>query len=297
VSRDIALQTLIEAVTIGSLYGLVGVSFNVIARPTGVLNFAQGDIVLIGAALAYVGLSLLSLPWLVALLLVAAAGMAFGLVEERVAIWPVLRRASSAHGWVLSTLAVSILVQNVVGLGLGEEPLRVPAPSVLSAGTRELVGSVRLAPYQVGIWVACWGLAGLLYLFYRTKHGRAIRALAEDRDAALLRGVNATRLVMVSFALGAALAAMAGMIAAPITFATPTMSNLFLFKGFEAAAIGGLGDNRGAMLGGLVVGVAEAFAGQVLDTGYRDVATFAVFLLILFFRPVGLFGKATLRQI
>lgn len=292
----VALQTLVDALTIGALYGLVGVSFNVMYRPTGVLNFAQGDIVLVGAVIAWLALEVYSLPWPVALLAVVIAGAAFGVVEERIAIWPVLRRSPAAHGWVLSTLAVSILVQNAMGIMLSDEPRIVrPAPG-LSVHPAHF-GPLSISSYQPAVWAFALLVTGLLWLFYRSAHGRAVLALAEDRDAALLRGVRAGRLIVFSFALGAAVAAVAGLAAAPVTFAAVSLSPLFIIKGFEAAAIGGIGDDRGALVGGAILGVVEGFAAQLLNAGYRDAASFLTFMLVLLIWPLGIFGKAALRRV
>jgi branched-chain amino acid transport system permease protein len=292
----IALQTLVDALTIGALYGLVGVSFNVMYRPTGVLNFAQGDIVLVGAVVSWLALEVHALPWAVALLAVLAVGALFGVVEERIAIWPILRRSPTAHGWVLSTLAVSILAQNAMGIALSDEPRSVRPAPLLSLRPEHL-GPLSISSYQVAVWAFAAAVTGLLWLFYRSRHGRAVLALAEDRDAALLRGARAGRLVVFSFALGAAVAALAGLVAAPVTFAAISISPLFIIKGFEAAAIGGIGDDRGALVGGAILGVVEGFAAQLLSAGYRDAASFLAFMLILLVWPLGLFGKAALRRV
>jgi branched-chain amino acid transport system permease protein len=293
---QVALQTLVDALTIGALYGLVGVSFNVMYRPTGVLNFAQGDIVLVGAVISWLAIEIYSVPWPLAVLLVLVAGALFGIVEERIAIWPVLRRSPTAHGWVLSTLAVSILVQNAMGIMLSDEPRIVrPAPG-FSVHPAHL-GPLSISSYQVAVWGFALLVTGLLWLFYRSAHGRAVLALAEDRDAALLRGVRSGRLIVFSFALGAAVAALAGLVAAPITFAAVSISPLFIIKGFEAAAIGGIGDDRGALVGGAILGIVEGFAAQLLNVGYRDAASFVAFMLVLLIWPLGIFGKAALRRV
>jgi branched-chain amino acid transport system permease protein len=293
---QVALLTLVDALTIGALYGLVGVSFNVMYRPTGVLNFAQGDIVLVGAVVSWLALEVYAFPWPLALLAVLLAGALFGVVEERIAIWPVLRRSPAAHGWVLSTLAVSILVQNAMGITLSDEPRIVrPAPG-LSVHPLHL-GPLSISTYQVAVWLFVIAVVALLRLFYRSPHGRAVLALAEDRDAALLRGVRAGRLVIFSFALGAAVAAVAGLAAAPVTFAAVSLSPLFIIKGFEAAAIGGIGDDRGALVGGAILGIVEAFAAQLLNAGLRDAASFVAFMVVLLVWPLGLFGKSVLRRV
>jgi branched-chain amino acid transport system permease protein len=159
------------------------------------------------------------------------------------------------------------------------------------------VGPVLIESYQVAVWVFVWVVAGGLGLLSRTKQGRAVLALAEDRDAAVLRGIPAAWLIFFSWMLGGALAMMAGMVAAPITFASVSLGSTLLIKGFEAAAIGGLGDNRGAIIGGLFVGVAETIAAIVISPQWRDVATFAALLIVLAIRPAGVFGRVTIREV
>src|SRR5262249_2547153 len=142
-----------------------------------------------------------------------------------------------------------------------------------------------------------WVLIGALGLLYRTKHGRAVLALAEDRDAAILRGVPAAALILVSWVLGGSVATLTGLVAAPITFASVGLGATLLIKGFQAAAVGGRGDNRGAMVGGLFVGLVETYAAIFLSPGYRDVATFAALMLVLLLRPAGVFGRVTVREV
>lgn len=293
---QVVLQSLVDGITIGSIYGLAAVSINVMYRPSHIFNFAQGDLVLIGALASFVLIESLHLPWILGLAGVIALGAAIGGVEELVAIWPVLSRSSKATAWVLTTLAISLIAENIIGRYVSDVP-NVVRPFPLLSTRPFHAGPVLIQSYQIGVWVFAWLMIAGLGLLYATKHGRAVLALAEDRDAAVLRGVPAATLIFVSWVIGGAVAMLTGLVAAPITFASVGLGATLLIKGFEAAAIGGLGDNRGAMVGGLVVGLAETYAAIFLSPGYRNVATFAALMLVLLVRPAGIFGRVLVREV
>lgn len=293
---QVVLQSLVDGITIGSIYGLAAVSINVMYRPSHIFNFAQGDLVLIGALASFVLIESLHLPWILGLIGVIALGAAVGGFVEVVAIWPVLSRSAKATAWVLTTLAISLIAENIIGRYVSDVP-NVVRPFPLLSTRPFHMGPILLQSYQIGVWVFAWLMIGGLGLLYRTKHGRAVLALAEDRDAAVLRGVPAATLILVSWVIGGAVAMLTGMVAAPITFASVGLGATLLIKGFEAAAIGGLGDNRGAMVGGIFVGLAETYAAIFLSPGYRNVATFAALMLVLLVRPAGVFGRVTVREV
>jgi branched-chain amino acid transport system permease protein len=293
---QVVLQSLVDGLTIGTLYGLTAVSINIMYRPSHMFNFGQGNLVLIGALAAFVFIERVHLPWVAGLVGVLLLGALLGGFIEVVAIWPILARSSKATAWILTTLAISLILENIIGQYITDVPNQVRPFPLLS--TRPFhAGPVLIESYQIGVWIFAWVMIGGLGLLYQTKHGRAVLALAEDRDAAILRGVPAATLVLVSWVLGGVVALLTGMVAAPITFASPQLGATLLVKGFEAAAVGGLGDNRGAMVGGIVVGLTETYAGIFIDPGYRNLITFAVVMLVLLVRPVGLFGRVTVRAV
>jgi branched-chain amino acid transport system permease protein len=290
------LDIVVRGITAGSLYALVAVGFNILYRPTNVFNFAQGDLVMLGAM---IGASLLGRAWLswyaaAALAMVAVAAIA--LIEERIAVAPVLRRSASGTSWVITTLAVSLIITNLVGHVWGPDPLSLKPPAPFSTETFEVLGA-QVSTYHFALVV----LAALLVLgierFYRTTAGKAVLAVAEDRDAALLRGIDPERLSRWSFVIGGALAALTGVLAAPLLYASTGLGPSLLLKGFEAAAVGGIGNNRGALIAGYILGLAEASGAALLSPGYQETVTFVLVLALLLLRPQGLFGRAEARTV
>jgi branched-chain amino acid transport system permease protein len=290
------LDLLVGGLTAGSLYALVAMGFNILYRPTNVFNFAQGDLVMLGAMLGATLVTMAGLPWF------AGAGLAMlgvallALVEERIAVAPVLKRSATGHGWVITTLAVSMIFANVVGLVWGPDPIAVKPPEPLSTDSFEWLGA-NVSSYQIAVVVVTLALVLAVEAFYGTRAGKAVLAVAEDRDAALLRGINPNRLSSWSFFLGGGIAALTGVLAAPLLYASTGLGPSLLLKGFAAAAVGGIGNNRGALIAGYIIGIAEALAAAALSPGYQLASTFAVTLVILLIRPHGLFGRAEARSV
>jgi branched-chain amino acid transport system permease protein len=292
----LSIEILLSGMTAGSVYALVAVGFNVLYRPTNVFNFAQGDFVMLGAMIGASALGTHRLPWLVGVPLAAGAVGLLGLVEERVAVAPILRRSGTGASWIISTLAYSLIIANLVGHVWGPDPIKVRPPSPLSLETFEVAG-LRVSSYQVALIVGTVLIVLAIERCYRTRAGKAIMAVAEDRDAALLRGIDPERLGRWSFFLGCAFAALTGVLAAPLLYASTALGPLLLIKGFEAAAVGGIGDNRGALVAGYLLGVAEAIGAVLLSPAYQLASTFVLLLAILLIRPQGLFGHAEARRV
>jgi branched-chain amino acid transport system permease protein len=183
-----------------------------------------------------------------------------------------------------------------VGHVWGPDPIRVDPPWPLSI-TTFVVGGMRTSTYQIALIVMTSVMILLIEQFYRTRAGKAVRAVAEDRDAALLRGIDPERLSRWSFVLGAGFAAMTGLLASPVMYASTQLGPSLLVKGFEAAAIGGIGNNRGALLAGWILGLAEALGGSLLSPGYQAASTFVLLLVILLIQPRGLFGAPEMRSV
>jgi branched-chain amino acid transport system permease protein len=279
----------------GSLYALIAVGFNVLYRPTNVFNFAQGDLVMLGAMIAASAMAS-GLPWIVALLVAAVFVGVIALAENFAAVAPIIRRSSVSHAWIISTLAYSLIIDNLVGHVWGPDPIRVDPPAPLSV-TTFMIGGMRTSSYQLALIVFSALAILLIEQFYRTRAGKAVLAVAEDRDAALLRGIDPGRLSNWSFFLGGGLAAVTGLLASPILYASTGLGPALLVKGFEAAAIGGVGNNRGALIAGWLLGLAEAAGGTMLSPGYQQASTFALLLVILLIQPRGLFGLPETRNV
>jgi len=289
------LDFLVRGIANGSVYALVAMTFNILYRPTNVFNFAQGDLVMFGAMIG-ASLLALSLPWAVAFAVTVVAVGLIGLLEERTAVGPILRRSSSGTSWVISTLAFSLVAANLVGHIWGPDPKKVSPPWFLSVDAQPVLG-MRISSYQVFLAVLTVLLVVAVEWFYRTRSGKAVMAIAEDRDAALLRGIDPNRLSRWSFFAGAALAGAVGLLAAPLFYASIGIGTALLLKGFEAAAVGGIGSNKGALLAGYILGIVEALGAQLLSPGLQDATTFALLLAILLIRPQGFFGKWEARHV
>lgn len=290
-------DVLIPALGIGALYGLVGISFNLIFAPAGTFNFAQGQLVMLGGLLALSFYQQQAWPLVLALIVVAAIGGLVALAEERIAVWPALRRDPNGIGWVLSTLAVFTIIQNVAIEKWGSTPKSVRSFPALSL-TRHKVLGISVTPYAIGMLViAVLVTLGLQLFFKRSAVGRTVTAVAQDRDAASLRGVNVRRVISLGFIMGGALATLTGMLAAPLTLATVTVGLTFTFRGFTAAALGGMGDNVGALVGGLALGLMEQLTLRYWHGGYVNFVILVALLVLLLLKPSGLFGQAVARRI
>jgi branched-chain amino acid transport system permease protein len=293
---DVISDILISGVPLGCLYGLVAVSYNILYRPTNVFNFAQGDFVMLGALLIAGFLSKQHMGWLVALAGTMAVVGAISILEEAVAVAPILKRASDSSSWIITTLAISLIINNVVGKYYGSDPVFVPAPWPLSSDIRPLFG-IQISTYQLAVVIVSVAVVGLVEALYATRTGRAIRAIAENRDAALLRGINPAALSRWSWFVGGMLAAATGYFAAPLVPMSPALGLAFLVKGFAAAAVGGLGSNKGALIAGIIIGVTEQAGTAFFSAGYQQTVILVMVLLILLVRPQGLYGNASARAV
>ena len=280
------LQYVFAGLTIGAIYALVALGFAIIYNASHVINFAQGEFIMIGgmstAALIGAGLPL----WLAAPGAVVVV-MIVGLALERCAVG----RASNASvtTLIIITIGASIFLRGLVEWLMGKEIHAIPA---FSGEAPILLAGATLAPQS--LWVlgsAGAAILGLWYFFNRTLHGKAMLATSYNRLAAELVGIAVKRVLLLSFALSAMLGAIAGIVITPITFTYSEAGIMLGLKGFSAAVLGGLGSGPGAVLGGLIVGLSEAFAAGYISSAYKDAVAFIIILLVLFFMPHGLFGK------
>jgi branched-chain amino acid transport system permease protein len=290
------IDVIVSGLTAGSLYCLVAVGFNILYRPTKVFNFAQGDLVMVGSMASALLMTQLRWPWMAAFAAAIAAVALLAMLEERVAVAPVLRRSSGGTAWIITTLAVAMIMTNVVGKIWGADPIVVPAPAPLSTEMLPLA-AINISSYQVALIVLTVLLVLVVELLYGSLWGKAAMAVAEDRDAALLRGIDPVSISRWSFALGGAFAALTGALASPVLSASTTLGGMLLLKGFAAAAIGGLGSNRGALLAGFAIGLAEAASAMLLSPGYHNAVMLVLVLAILLARPGGLFGSLEARTV
>ncbi len=303
---ELFTQQLINGITLGSVYALVALGYTMVYGIIGLINFAHGDVVMIGAmAATMVAASLAGADpagasaWIVlagALAVAVPLCMAVGWSAERIAYRP-LRRAPRLAA-LITAIGVSIILQNIAMMVWGRNYLNFP--QVLSPEVYDL-GGARISSLQVAIvLIAAAIMAGLLFIVHRTRLGTAMRATAQNREVAGLMGVDINTVISAAFLIGSALAAVAGiMVTAYYGVAQYTMGFILGLKAFTAAVLGGIGNLGGAMLGGLLLGVIEALGsgyigdltGGFLGSHYQDVFAFIVLVVVLIFRPSGLLGE------
>ena len=298
---DIFIQQIINGLVLGSIYALVALGYTMVYGIMGLINFAHGEVVMIGAMVAlFVIKALPGLPVFVAvpLALVVAASvcMAVGFTIERVAYRP-LRRAPKLAP-LITAIGVSIILQNLAMLIWGRNYHAFPP--ILPTSDHEIFGATITSLQIVIIVVAALMMAGLTLLIQRTRLGRAMRATSENPPIAQLMGVNINQIISATFVIGSALAAVAGlMVSANYSIAHYYMGFMLGLKAFTAAVLGGIGNLAGAMLGGLLLGIIEALGagyigdltGGFLGSHYQDIFAFFVLIGVLVFRPSGLIGE------
>lgn len=283
-----ALQLTVAALTVGCIYALIGLSFSIVFAATGVLNFAQGEVAMLGALFGVTFFSVLDLPYPVALVLTVAAVTAVCIVLERLTLDRLLRKRASLHALILATLGLALLIASGAESLWGKDalPVRAPLgnPILVVAGVRVPLQSLLV------IGVTAVSLLGVWFFYERTLLGKTFRAVAINREATRLVGINVERVVMMAFGLSGSLAALAGLIFSPLVSTSVYMGTPLGVKGFAAALLGGLGSSLGAVVGGLALGVLETFGAGYISAGYRDAISFLVMLAVLFIKPAGLFG-------
>jgi branched-chain amino acid transport system permease protein len=284
---SLALQYLLSGITKGSIYAVVAIGFNLIYSATGVLNFAQGEFVMLGGMIAVTLVQFTPLPVAItgAVLIVALIGCLLEILFFRK-----LRHHSVLH-LIIITIGLSIVIQEGA-LHLWDEKVRsLPYFTGNEASSVRFLGAA-ISPQVFWVLGAVAVTVILLHVFLQySLEGRAMRACSSNPEAAMLSGINIPNMRTLSFGLSAALGALAGCVISPITMTHYGMGAPLAIKGFAAAILGGLGNPMAAVVGGLVVGVLEALSVSKLPAAYNDVTAFAVLLLVLFVRPHGLFGR------
>lgn len=281
-------EVVVDGLFTGAVYALVALGLAVVFQPTRILNFAQGEAVVLGAAVCFQVVALSGLGWGTALVLALVLAALAGVLMERMIILPV-RLSGSRYAWIIATLAVALVFQSVFTLLYTDVSAFRPPPLV--PGDLTMFG-VRVAGQQAAtIGVALLVMGAYDVFLSRAAYGRAIRAAAHRPDTAVLMGVPVRRVVVLSFVIGTVVTALAGVLASPILFVAPATGLLFTIKGFTAAVIGGIGSPRGALVGGLVVGLLDTVLRNVIGGSAGNIATFVVLAVILVAFPSGLFGK------
>ena len=280
------LQYLFSGLTSGAIYALAGLGFAIIYNSSHVINFAQGEFIMIGG-MASATLVASGMPMPLAIALAMLIAMAAGIALEKFAIEPA--RDSDVVTIIIITIGASIFMRGAAQLIWDKEFHSLPA---FSGETPIAILGATLMPQSLWVFgVSGAVIVGLWWFFNRTMFGKAMLGTSHNRLAAQLVGVGVKRVLMASFALSALLGAVGGAVVTPITFTNYEAGIMLGLKGFSAAVLGGLGNGGGAIVGGLIVGIAEALASGYLSSAYKDAIAFVIILFVLFFMPNGLFGK------
>ncbi len=283
-------QVLISGVSVGCIYGLIGIGFCVIYNASGIVNFAQGAFVMLGGMVTHVLLQQYGVPLIVSAAVAIAFGALLGVVIERLVVRPLWDRNATMFVMILATLAAQIVIERATLIIVGDQPKALPVftdlPPLRIAGIA--------ISYQF-LWIVGASLlivAGLGAFFRTTRTGKAMRACAINREAAALQGIPVSRMLALSFALSAGLGAVAGILITPTQYTAFNVGVPFAISGFIAAIVGGFGRPFGAFAGGIMLGLAQSLAIVAFGAGLKNVAALTVLLLFLFVRPSGLFGAA-----
>ncbi len=302
--RDVLLQQIINGLSIGAMYSLLALGFTMVYGIIELINFAHFNVFMVGSFIAMWALQALGLAGqsrvLVGLPLAGALAFAFGATMlasgllgvgiERVALRPMRNVKGTAA--MITTIGISYILFNIILLTVGAVSQNYPNP--LPAAAWHLGGAV-LRLREVLLWTVSLVLMGVLHMFVRrTKMGKAMRATAQDQEAARMMGIEVDRVVMLTFFIGSALAGAAGLIfGLYYDFTSFIVGYTAGLRAFTAAVLGGIGNIVGAMIGGLIIGLIESLGGQLLQVRWTDVIIFSILILVLVFRPTGLFGLSS----
>lgn len=288
-------SALISGLGLGSMYGLMALGFYITYAVSATVNFAQGSSMMLGAVLTYTFSQTLGWPWPLALMAALALCALYGMLVEFVAVRPFARRGSNA--WLMSTVALGIVLDNLVMFAFGKEPRSLP--SALAVTPIQL-GDIGLGVYPLQLLIPVVGLAlaAVLHLVARrTRWGVALLAVEQNRDAARLMGIPVGTVVLVAFALSTLFAGVAGALVAPLFNVHSDMGTLFGLKAFAVAILGGITSAWGVMLAGLVFGVGEALITATLGSSYTQIIMFSLVIAVLALRPNGMFGRLEVKKV
>ena len=282
------LQSIINGFSVGLIYGLVGIGFCVIYNASGIVNFAQGVFVMLGGMICHTLLTRFGLPMVLAAILTVPIVAIIGILIDALVVRPMWNRQAALFSIILATLATQVMIERITILTLGDQPRTFDE---FTLGGPLKIGSIAIS-YQLFWILGCGALmVGALWLFFaKTKPGRALRACSQNPEAAALLGIPVHQMLVLSFALSAALGAVAGILVTPTQVTVYNIGSPFGVNGFIAAIIGGFGNAAGALAGGILLGLLQAIAIVLFGAGYKNVAALSTLLIVLFIFPSGIFA-------
>ncbi len=280
-------QMLAQGLAMGSIYALVALGFVLIFNAVNVVNFAQGEFVMLPAFIAVYLMTVFDVPFLLSYLVTIVFMGLFGIAFQRIAYYPLRNRTFLPV--IISTIGVSIFLKNGAQVTFGAEPLLMPRPT--APEVLKLAG-VAIDPQYVVIIVVTLILLAFQYFFFeKTSLGKKMQATAQDKEMARLLGIRVSQMIVITFIYSSILGGVAGILVGPIFYVSKEMGGMLGLKAFCATIVGGFGNVPGAILGGIFVGVVEIFCAYFLSSAYREGFAFIILILVLLFRPQGFFGE------
>ena len=287
------VQYLFTGVTVGSIYAMVAVGFNIIYNVTEIINFAQGEFVMLGGLIMVFFTATAKLPLPLAFVLTVAAVTGVGVLMERFTINPL--KNASVLTMIIVTIAVSILFKGIAMFIWGKDPYIFPP---FSGGKPLFVFGAAIQTQTLWVLFMTAVMVVLMTIFFKkTRYGKAMLACADNPEAARLVGIKVNTMILISFALSAAIGAVAGAVITPISLMEYDRGALLALKGFGAAVLGGLGSFYGAVVAGVFLGIVESMCAGLVSSGYKDAVALILLLLVLYVRPSGLFGNVEVSKI
>jgi branched-chain amino acid transport system permease protein len=281
-------QSLISGILIGGVYALIGIGLTIIFGVMRVINFAHGDILMIGMYGTYFLFTLFHIDPFVSIIITIPLMFLYGAFLQKAFI----NRAFNAlpQNQILLTIGMGLVMSNTIMLAFTSDYKILS--TTYSSSSVTILGISVSEPLVVSFAITIAITAALYWFLYRTDMGQAIRATAQDREAAQLMGINVRRMAIIAFGIGSALAGTAGALISPTYYIFPQVGSVFTLKAFVITVLGGMGSIVGATLGGVLIGVAESVGGVYFGSGWKDVIVFVLFLLVLLFKPSGLLGTS-----
>ena len=284
------MQQMINGFSLGSMYALIAIGYTMVYGVLRLINFAHGDIMMVGAFLGFFGMAILGLPFFAAALLAVVGSSLLGMLTDKIAYKPL--RDAPKISLLITAIGISFFLQNAFNILFGGTPRAFPVPEYMEIIIRVAGLTFSVAALMVPI-VTLVLLLAILWILYRTKYGMAIRALAFDVNTVNLMGIDANKIIMMVFAIGSALAAIGGIFwVINYPSVEPMMGVLIGLKAFAAAVVGGIGSVGGAVIGGFIIGFTEVVVVAFMPElgGYKDAFAFVLLILVLIFKPTGILG-------
>jgi len=282
------MQSLISGILIGGVYALIGIGLTIIFGVMRVINFAHGDLLMLGMYATYYLFAVAHVDPFLSIVITTPLMFLFGALLQKTVINRVLN--ALPQNQILLTIGLGLIMSNTVMLAFTSD-YKILSTTYSSSSMH--VGGISIStPLLISFGITAAITVALYWFLLKTDTGQAIRATAQDREAARLMGINVKRMSIIAFGLGSALAATAGALISPTYYIFPQVGSVFTLKAFVITVLGGMGSVVGATLGGVLIGVAESVGGVYFGSGWKEVVVFVLFLLVLLFKPSGLLGKS-----